>query len=130
MNKCMICILVALYAILNVLPAAAWMRPQNKIPLKEIVNKPVTKSSAICESVDVELYATSIEIHFNANLGNLTVEVTNQEGVVVFQEKLNATTGSALIVPTQNWASGTYSIRILNELGNGCEGQFVITKKP
>ena len=127
MNKfCIFCFLAALYIAANVLPAAAWMRPHNNVALKEIINKPVNKSPSICGSVDVEQHATSIEIQFKADLGILNIEVTNQAGTVVFQKKLDAIAGSSLSFNTQNWASGIYTIRILNDQDNGCEGQFEI----
>ena len=123
---CIICCFIALYAATNVLSAVTWLRPQKNIDLKAIVNNPSPKSPVICESVDVEQYATSIEIGFKANLGNLDIEVTDPSGLTVFEKKVNAATGSGLSIATQNWASGTYTIRILNTQGNGCEGKFDI----
>jgi len=123
---CIIILLAALYVATNALPAATWMRPHDKVALKEIANKPDPKSPAICESVEVEQHAASIEIQFKASLGILNVEVTNQAGATVFQQKLDATAGSSLFIATQSLAKGIYTIRLINDQGNGCEGQFEI----
>jgi hypothetical protein len=119
-------VVVALYGAVSVLSAGAWLLPPSKVVLSEIIGGPTPKSPAICGSVEVEQNATSIEVGFTANLGNLNIEVCNQAGTSVFEKKVTAAFGSSLSIPIQGWASGTYTIRILNDQGNGCEGKFVI----
>ena len=123
---CIISFLIALYSVTNALSAVVWVKPPNIIALKEIVAAPSPKSPAICESVEVEQNATSIEIGFKADAGNLIIKVTDQAGVTVFEQKVNAATGSSLSIAIQGWTSGMYTIRLLNEQGNGCEGKFEI----
>jgi len=120
------CFLLAAYAAVNAWSPVAWLRTQSEIDLKEIIAVPSPKSPSICESVKVVQQASGITVSFNANLGNLIVEVVDSAGDVVFQQKVNATAGSNLPIDTQDWESGTYTIRILNEQGNGCEGCFEI----
>lgn len=119
---CIVCIMLLFAA--NTGWAVAWMKPHTNIPLKEIADKPSAKSATTYASVEVELYAARIEIRFNSNLGSQNVVVTNQWGFPVFQQTANATAGSRVNIDIQSWASGTYTIRILDGQGGGLEGQF------
>ncbi len=120
---CFICLMLFLAA--NVGWAIALIKPHVDIPLKEIAAKPRAKSATTYAPVQVEQYAATLEVRFNSNLGNQNVVITNQWGFVVYQQLVNATAGSRLVIDTQNWAPGTYTIQILDGQGDGLEGQFV-----
>ncbi len=120
---CFICLMLFFAADMGW--AVALIKPHTEVPLKELVRKPSAKSATTYAPVQVELYATTLEVRFNSNLGNQNVVVTNQWGFVVYQQLVNATAGSRLVIDTQNWAPGTYTILILDGQGDGYEGQFV-----
>lgn len=120
---CIICIMLLFAA--NMGWAVAWVKPPVNIVLKELVAKPSAKSATTHAPVEAELYATSLEIRFNSNLGSQNVVVTNKWGYPVFQQTVNATSGSRLMIDIQSWASGTYTIHILDGQGGGLQGQFV-----
>ena len=120
----LISILTAYCAVPHALPTVVREPLQSKVALKAIIAKPSAKSQDICETVDVEQHATSIEVMFKADAGNINVEVVNPAGLTVFQQTVNATAGSSITINIQNWPGGTYLLRLLNSQENGCEGQF------
>lgn len=69
---------------------------------------------------------TNIEVVFSSNSGNLNIVVTNQYGYPVYQRTVNATAGGNVIISTQGWAAGAYTISITNEDNRCVEGAFAI----
>ena len=75
----------------------------------------------------IEITTTSggISIQFNANLGDVTVGITNAFGATVYSTIINSAVQTTLFIPTQNFPSGTYSITISNSNGSA-SGDFNI----
>ena len=72
------------------------------------------------------LYATGVEVVFNINLGSLTVEVINEHGDTAFQTTVNAVANGTLPIDTSGWASGEYTLVIMDGQGGYLEGNFLI----
>lgn len=98
---------------------------KSKIALHQLIATTTVKSAPATPAVEAYQNDTDLEIRFNRNLGNVNVVVTNKWGYPVYQQTVNAAQGRVLTIPTQSWAAGTYTIRILDGQGGGLEGQFV-----
>jgi hypothetical protein len=65
-----------------------------------------------------------VEVAFNQSLGSLNVKVVDQLGSTVFQEDVKATAGSSLIIETDMWDNGKYTLTITDAEGGYLEGVF------
>lgn len=96
-----------------------------KIHLKGALGGTGTMKAPAILPVEAYQNDTNIEVCFNRDMGYQNVVVTNQWGFPVFQRTVNATPGSRLVIPTQNLASGVYTIKIIGQ-NSIYEGQFEI----
>jgi len=76
--------------------------------------------------IEAYLNAISVDVVFNCDLGDLTVEVIDQTGETVFKTTVNAISGGTLPIDTSGWASGNYLLMIMDEQGGYLEGDFQI----
>ena len=60
------------------------------------------------------------------SLGDLNISVVDEFDEVVYQKTVSATAGSSLIIDTDEWEGGEYSIHICNVSKQCLEGSFVI----
>lgn len=97
---------------------------KNNIALRALTGNPTVKSNPLTIPVEACQNDTNVEVRFNRDMGHQNIVVTNRWGYPVFQQSVTATAGSSVVIPTQAWASGTYTIYILGQ-GGGLEGQFV-----
>jgi len=76
----------------------------------------------------VEAYQTASDILlvFNGDLGQLEIEVVDENGVAVFQTTKNATVGSNLTIDIDGWKCGEYTLLIEDDQGGSLEGVFMI----
>ena len=76
----------------------------------------------------VEAYQNSanIQLDFLLDLGDLVIEVVDQNSVVVYQNTIDATEGGTLFIDTQEWEAGKYTLLIADEEGGTLEGVFNI----
>jgi len=77
-------------------------------------------------AIEAYLYATSVEVNFNIDLGSLNVEVINETGDTAFQKTVNAVAGGTLNINTIGWESGEYILVIMDGQGGYLEGIFLI----
>jgi len=76
--------------------------------------------------VEANLYAVSVEVIFNADLGNLTIEVVNETGDTVFKSTVNAIADGTLAIDTTILESGEYILLIMDDQEGYLEGSFLI----
>jgi len=78
------------------------------------------------EPVEVFLNPGCIEIFFWCNFGKMNIAVYGQGGNVIYDQGVDATSGSSLPINTNGWASGEYILLITDGQGGSLEGSFLI----
>jgi hypothetical protein len=76
--------------------------------------------------MDASLYVARVELDFNINLGSLDVEVIDEHGDTTFKTTVNAVSGDTLSIGTSGWASGEYTIVIMDAQRDYLDGDFMI----
>ena len=59
----------------------------------------------------------AIYIHFNQNLGNVSIKICNTTGVFVYNTVVNTDVQHTIIIPFSNAASGSYIVELSNATG-------------
>lgn len=65
----------------------------------------------------------AIYIGFNEDLGNVNISIYNGTGNLVYSTVVNTSVQSVVLIPFQNFTSGTYTIELSNATGY-VEGDF------
>ncbi len=124
----LLCVFLFTQLLHGALPGIAEIKKENANPItlkgKLVTGTISVKSVPVLPAVEAILQTTSLEIAFNSSLGNLTVTVVNQQNFPVYQQTVNATSGSSLTINTGSWSNGTYTLFITNSSGGCLEGQF------
>lgn len=95
----------------------------NKINLEGEFRTGSVRSAA--DPIIAFLEGTSqIAVHFNTNIGNVAISITDQSGNVVYSDTVNSQVGSVSI-PLSQLTSGNYTIHFTNNHGN-MWGDFLI----
>ena len=97
---------------------------QQKVYLKGFLTKPKPmKSDTNIEPVvvlDLDYY---LQVTFTQDLGVLVVTITNEQGYDVYQQSVNTSSSSFLVIPTNNLQPGNYIITITGSEGT-LSGEF------
>jgi len=78
--------------------------------------------------IEVGRSATRVDLVFNANLGNMTLDVIDRRGDSAFLAKFHAVATGTLTIDTRGWENGEYILVIMDEQKDYLEGKFVITE--
>ena len=68
----------------------------------------------------------SVNIYYLQNLSDISIEITNEFGQVVYSNNVNAVSGGSLHIDILNWSSGIYTIQFRKSFGNRIYGDFEI----
>jgi hypothetical protein len=68
---------------------------------------------------------SSIEVIWQSSLTNITVEVSDETGNIVYSVVVSPTSGELLTINASDWEAGDYIISITNASGS-CYGEFNI----
>lgn len=120
---CMVCLLLTLGMAAN--PASMTGNKRENIRIRGSLVTVTVKSLTVVEPVEAYYTGTAVELIFNQSLDNLSVTITGKWGLTFYSNTVNVTAGSCLVIPTENWSAGTYTIRITNGQGGSLEGSFV-----
>ena len=91
---------------------------KQKIPLKGALTPPPTAKSKDSEPVIVDDLDYCLYVTFTQDFGVLNVTVTDEYGCNVFQQSVNTSSTNYLVIPTNNFCAGTYSITISGSEGS------------
>ena len=70
--------------------------------------------------------ATNIVVSFSVDLGELSIDVVDQTGKMVYQTTVDAIAGDSLVIDTRKWKTLSYTITICNDENDCAEGSFDI----
>ena len=85
---------------------------------------PVSRSSSL--PIEAFLIDNELTVNFLECVGNLTVEVKDENGATVFVEIVNTCTTGSVAIDIRKWNSGNYIIVISDSYGGMIEGGFSI----
>ena len=76
----------------------------------------------------VEAYQNAFDVLlvFNEDLGDLMVEVVDENGETVFKTTENTVAVGNLTIDINGWKKGEYTLLIMDEQGDSLEGIFLI----
>ena len=99
-----------------------------KCPTPSIVLKGGLITGGPTRTPPVEAYqnTTSVDLVFNVDLGDLTIDVINETGDSVFQTVVKTKAGTTLTIDTSGWEAGEYILVIMDGQGGYLEGSFLI----
>lgn len=70
--------------------------------------------------------STSIDVAYLKDLSNITVEIKDESGQILYHSIVNPVSGGQLLIDIQGWATGAYTITFSNETGGCVYGTFTI----
>jgi len=112
--------------IISVLLVGIISTAEVKVPLEGTLNGGNPKSQSQSQPVEVLQSESELIVNFFDCIGNLIVEVINENGITVYSETVNTCTTNTITIKTKGWDAGNYVIRI-SDVGSGfMEGGFVI----
>ena len=65
----------------------------------------------------------AVYIAFNQDFGNVSVSIYNGAGLVAYSTVVNTSVQSVVLIPFQNFTSGTYTVELSNAFGYA-DGEF------
>ncbi|MDH6353692.1 hypothetical protein M2132_000009 [Dysgonomonas sp. PH5-45] len=65
-----------------------------------------------------------LKVYFLKDLNNITIEIFDKFGKIVYYNTINPITGGNLFISSINWNSGEYKISFSNNYGNSIYGSF------
>lgn len=71
-------------------------------------------------------YSEYIEVTLPRFLGEISIRIYDEANDVVYEEIINASTQSRLLISTASLSMGTYRIEFTNSQGKYLEGDFVV----
>ena len=101
------------------------------VVLKGIISitTPTIRTTPGTPPVVATLDGYSLFVEFKQTLGILNVTVTDHEDNIMFDQTVDATAGSSLLIDVESWRAGEYTLLITNELEESLEGTFVIEEE-
>jgi len=96
------------------------------IPLRGSLAGGLVKNPLQTPLVEVYQDTGSIELSFLCNLGKLTITVTDQYNEEVYGQSIDTSAVGNLIIDTNGWESGEYTLLIMDGQGGYLEGCFLI----
>lgn len=82
-----------------------------EIPLSDSSGKPTTRSLTFIPVI-VDYTEPDLTMEFQYNTGNTTVTITDDSGLIVYQNTVFTTQGSELAITTEYWNNGNYNIMV------------------
>lgn len=70
--------------------------------------------------------SASIDISYLSSLSSITIEIKDESGQTFYHSIVNPVSGGQLLIDTQGWAIGAYTITFSNETGGCVYGTFTI----
>ena len=70
--------------------------------------------------------STSIDISYLSSLSDITIEIKDESGQILYHSIVNPVSGGQLLIDIQGWATGAYTITFSNETGGCVYGTFTI----
>ena len=100
------------------------MDTQKQIDLKGALTESTLRSFSI--PVEVFQSSNSILINYLEDLSNISIEITDGLGQLVYLNKVNTVTGDFLMIDISDWEKGSYTISFRNSSGGCISGDFDI----
>ena len=97
-----------------------------KVPLKGRLTEDDPKSLSQTQPVEVLQSESELLVNFLDCIGNLVVEVVDENGMTVFNQTVNTCITNTISINIKGWDAGNYIIRISDMGGGWLEGGFVI----
>lgn len=91
-------------------------------------NPPIKTSSFSFASCSAVFDGNVINLAFIKNNGMATVTVEDENGEVVYEMTVNATSGTSLSIDTTGWENGSYMLVVTNSSGEIYETMIAITQ--
>lgn len=76
-----------------------------------------TRSVSTVEPIEAYLTDLGIEAYFNKSLGFITITISNESEVVVFQTVIDSDSEDNWSIPMTDFAAGTYTINFSCDYG-------------
>lgn len=76
------------------------------------------------DPIRATISATSLDIEFLSNLGDINVEVYTNNGGLVYEYNIDSQTQQSISISVSDWDSGIYEIRFVNSEGKYMYGTF------
>ena len=70
--------------------------------------------------------SASIDISYLSSLSDITIEIKDESGQILYHSIVNPVSGGQLLIDIQGWATGAYTITFSNETGGCVYGTFTI----
>ena len=94
----------------------------NTVVLRGQFNNGVLRS--LTEDFSVTVDANSINIDYWTDYKNITIEIMDATGQVVYDKVVNPVAGGNLVIDISDWAEGSYHISFTNTSGGCIYGDF------
>ena len=88
--------------------------------------KVLKPKSSQTQQLEAILSESELIVNFFDCLGNLTIEVVDENGMTVFNQTVNTCVTNTISINIKSWDAGNYIIRISDMGGGLMEGGFVI----
>ena len=79
---------------------------------------------SLTEDFSVTVDANSISIDYWTDYKNITIEIMDATGQVVYDKVVNPVAGGNLVIDISDWAEGSYHISFTNTSGGCIYGDF------
>jgi len=99
---------------------------QKAINLKGQLTQPILRSFTI--PFEAFINSNSIYINYLEDLSNITIEITHENGQLVYYTIINPVNGEYMIIDTSDWDEGNYHISFNNDSGGCISGDFEISQ--
>ena len=100
------------------------MDPEEEIELQGALAKSTIRS--LIKPFRATVNNHSVNIYYLQDLSNISIEITNESGQVVYSTNVSPTYGGSLHIGISSWTNGFYTIRFANSSGNSIYGSFEI----
>jgi len=86
--------------------------PQGGYALKTTSLKTTSLKTTFIIPVTASLNGTELALYFGSPVGVAQITIEDQYGAIVYQDAINTNSTSELLIATDGWASGNYTVNI------------------
>lgn len=99
--------------------------PEEEIELAGDISNPGIRS-VLPTPIQAAIGPNYLNAYFLYNVGEITVEVYNSSGELIYETSVDTSTQSSISIDVTEWNSGKYEMRFVSTTGNYMYGSFEI----